>query len=230
MLDTRHFATRVILILFLIGSTVALAQVSHRPVADFTSAQVNVTAWNNSNNPLFIGVIDVGGVVNRFLVANNCGQPDFGTTFSGDIIETALPDGTTQVHVVLHGRNAFMRAFLESDGTPVLGYTRFEVCFAGATPVLGDFLLTVDFINNQGVGGPLPDLINLLSAPEPGQVFQGILVNAAAQGPLRFLPGVPPGTPGFMKVLQRGPFVRGKGVPGHDYFPAELVNVKANGQ
>ena len=83
MLDTRHFATRVILILFLIGSTLALAQVSHRPVADFTSAQVNVTAWNNSNNPLFIGVIDVGGVVNRFLVANNCGQPDFGTTFSG---------------------------------------------------------------------------------------------------------------------------------------------------
>ena len=90
MLDTRHFATRVILILFLIGSTLALAQVSHRPVADFTSAQVNGTAWNNSNNPLFIGVIDVGGVVNRFLVANNCGQPDFGTTFSGDIIETAL--------------------------------------------------------------------------------------------------------------------------------------------
>ena len=229
MLDTRHFATRVILILFLIGSTLALAQVSHRPVADFTSAQVNVTAWNNSNNPLFIGVIDVGGVVNRFLVANNCGQPDFGTTFSGDIIETALPDGTTQVHVVLHGRNAFMRAFLESDGTPVLGYTRTEVC-AGATPVLGDFLLTVDFINNQGVGGPLPDLINLLLAPEPSQVFQGILVNATAQGPLRFLPGVPQGAPGFMKVLQRGPFVRGKGVPGHDYFPAELVNVKANGQ
>jgi hypothetical protein len=229
MIDTRHFATKVTLILFLIGPTVALAKVNHRPVEDFTSAQVNVIGWINSNNPLFVGVIDFGGVINRFLVANNCGQPDLGTTFSGDIIETALPDGTTQVHLVLHGKNAFMRAFLESDGTPVLGYTRAEVC-GGAMPTLGEFLLTVDFINNQGLGGPLPDLLNLLFAPEPGQVFQGILVNATVQGPLRFLPGVQAGTPGFMHVLQRGPYVRGKGVPGHDYFPAELVNVKAQGQ
>jgi len=217
------------LILFLIGSTVVLAQVNHRPVEDFTNAQVNVTGWDNSNNPMFVGVIDVGGVVNRFLVANNCGQPDLGTTFSGNITETALSDGRTQVHVVLHGMNAFMRAFLESDGTPVLGYTRSEVC-GGATSTLGEFLLTVDFINNQGVGGPLPDLFDILLAPEPGQLFQGILVNATAQGPLRFLPGVQPGTAGFMHVVQRGPYVRGKGVPGHDTFPAELVDVKAQGQ
>lgn len=105
---------------------------------------------------------------------------------------------------MLHGKNAFMRAFLEADGPPVLGYTRSEVC-GGAAPTLGDFLLTVDFINNQGLGGPLPDLIEMLTAPEPGQVFQGVLVNATAQGPLRFLPGVQPGTPGFMHVLQRGP-------------------------
>jgi hypothetical protein len=229
MIDTCNCAAKVILILFLIGSTVALAQVNHRPVEDFTSAQVTITTWNNSNNPMFVGAIDFGGIVNQFLVANNCGQPDLGTTFSGDIIETALPDGRTQVHVVLHGKNAFMRAFLEADGTPVLGYTRFEVC-GGATPMLGNFLLTVDFINNQGLGGPLPDLFELLGAPEPGQLFQGILVDATAQGPLRFLPGVQPGTPGFMHVLQRGPYVRGKGVPGHDYFPAELVNVKARGQ
>lgn len=61
MIDTRNCATKVTLILFLIGSTVALAQVNHRPVEDFTSAQVNVTVWNNNNNPMFIGVIDFGG-------------------------------------------------------------------------------------------------------------------------------------------------------------------------
>src|SRR5215471_18578710 len=103
MVDTRSCTTKVILILFLVGSTVMLAQVNHRPVEDFTSAQINGTGWINSNNPVFLGVIDFGGVVNRFLVANNCGQPDLGTTFSGDVSETALPDGRTQVHVVLHG-------------------------------------------------------------------------------------------------------------------------------
>ena len=229
MIQKCNCAMKLRLILFLIGSTVALAQVNHRPVEDFTSAQVNVTGWDNRNNPMFVGVIDLGGVVNRFLVANNCGQPDLGTTFSGDVIETALPDGRTQVHVVLHGKNAFMRAFLEADGTAVLGYTRSEVC-GGATPTLGEFLLAVDFINNQGLGGPLPDLFDILLAPEPGQLFQGILVNATAQGPLRFFPGLQPGTPGFMHVLQRGPYVRGKGVPGQDTFPAELVDVKAEGQ
>jgi hypothetical protein len=152
-----------------------------------------------------------------------------GTTFSGDIIETPLPDGRTQVHVMLHGNKAFMRAFLEADNTPVLGYSRPEVC-GGAAPTLGDFLLTADFISNEGLGGPLPDLFAVLTAPEPGQVFQGILVNASVQGPLRFLPGVQPGTLGFMHVLQRGPYVGGQGIPGHDTFPAELVDVKASGQ
>ena len=227
MVDMRKFATKVILILFLIGSTAALAQVNHRPIEDFTSAQVNIFGWDNSNHPLFVGIIDLGGVLNRYLVDNNCGQPDLGTTFSGDITETALPDGTTQVSIVLHGKNAFMRATLEADGTPVLGYTRAEVC-AGATPVLGDFLLTVDFINNQGLGGPLPDFYEI--GNEPGQVFQGMLLNGTAQGPLRFFFGVPAGTPGFMHVVQNGPYVRGKGVPGQDYYPAELVDVKALGK
>jgi len=207
--------------------TAALAQVNHRPIEDFTNAQVNIGGWINGNNVLYIGYIDVGGVANKYMVDNNCGQPDWGTTFSGDITEKALADGRTQVHIVLHGKNAFMRAALYVDNTPVLGYGRAAVC-AGFTPVLGEFLLTLDFINNQGLGGPLPDLWQL--GKEPGQVLQASLVNGTAQGPLSFFPGVPAGTPGFMHVVQRGPYVRGKGVPGHDYYPAELVDVKALGK
>ena len=229
MVDMRKFATKVILILFLIGSTAALAKVNHRPIEDFTSAQVNIFGWINGNNPLFVGIIDFGGVINRYLAdpKNQCKPNDFGTTFSGDITEKALPDGTTHVSIVLHGKNAFMRASLYADSTPVLGYTRAEVC-AGATPVLGAFLLTVDFINNQGPGGPLPDFYEI--GLEPGQVFQAMLLNGTAQGPLRFFFGVPAGTPGFMHVVQNGPYVRGKGVPGQDYYPAELVDVKALGK
>ena len=209
--------------------TAALAQVNHRPIEDFTNAQVNIMGWVNGNNPLFFGVIDFGGVINRYLAdpKNNCKPTDLGTTFSGDITEKALPDGTTQVSIVLHGKNAFMRADLLLDFTHVLGYTRSEVC-AGATPVLGEFMLTLKFINNAGLGGPLPDLWQL--GKESGQVLQASLVNGTAQGPLRFFFDVPAGTPGFMHVVQLLPYVRGKGVPGKDYFPAELVDVKALGK
>lgn len=213
--------------LLLLGAAAASAQVSHRPIEDFTTAQINVLGWYNGNNPEFSGVIDFGGVVHRLLLAN-C-DIDLGSTFSGDITEKALTDTTTQVHVVLHGKQIFMRAVLYADGTPVLGYTRSEVCH-GAVPMLGDFMMTLDFINNQGVGGPLPDLAEMSGDPNVLPFLQSVLLNGNGQGPLRFLYEVPPGTPGFMHVVQRGPYVRGKGVPGKDGFPVELVEVKALGK
>ena len=212
---------------FLFGSNVVLAQVSHRPVEDFTSAQINITAWIAPKSP-FVGVVDVGGVANRFFDSQGCSQPGMGTSFSGDITEQVLPDGRTQVKIVLHGRNAFVRAYMLDDLTTVLGPTRGQVCNLGMTPAVGDFLLTLDFVTNQPPGAPLADLTDLFNDPE--QDVRSILVNVTAQAPLMFFPNAPAGGTAIMRIVQRGVFPTGKGVPGKDTFPAEIVNVKPIGK
>lgn len=215
----------LVVILCIVCSIGAAAQVTHRPVEDFVNAQTSLFFWNDSSNLVFGILVDHGGINTRWLISN-CGI-NLGTIFSGDITEKPLADGRTSVHVVLHGKNVFMRSVLWEDGTPVLGYTRAEVC-AGAAAVVGQLLLTVDFINNQPLGGPLPNLGDIISTP--GQELQGMLIQATGQGPLRFYFGLPAGTPGFMHVLQRNIYPNGNGAPGKDYWPAEIADVKPLGQ
>lgn len=223
IMAARRFAI-FIFVLLILGTTAVWGQVTHRPVMDFVNAQVTTGAWINSATPNFAGVVDYGGVAQRWMM-DTCGI-DIGAAYTGDITETAMGPGKTQVHVVLHGKNVFMRAFLWADGTPVLGYTKAEVCYQGATPMLGDVTLTADFINNQDPGGPLPDALLLSNDPAVLPYMQSVLLNATGQAPVRFLFETPVGTPAFLRVLQRGVFPQGKGVPAKDYFPAEVVMVK----
>ncbi len=219
---------RWLLVVFvLLLPMVVLAQVTHRPVEDFTSAQATVMGWLAGDSP-FGASTDLGGVVNRYLATHsNCAQPTLNTSFSGDITEKALPDGRTQVHVILHGKNAFMRAYLVEDGTPVLGHSRAQVC-AGAAPAVGDFVMVLDFIHNRPPGGALPDLF--FFGAEPGQELKGLLVNATATGPLNSHPDVADGTMGVLHVVQRLINVNGNGIPGKDNWPAEIINLTPIGQ
>ena len=223
MRDLRRLAFLASL-LFLLEVTPCWAQVTHRPITDFTSAQTTTAGWIDSADPVFVGVVDYAGVLERWMF-ENCGL-DIGAMYTGNITEQALATGKTHVHVVLHGKNVFMRAYLYADGTPVLGYTRGEVCFQGGIPVQGTTTLTLDFINDQDPGGPLPDLLALSNDPAVLPYMESLLVNGTAQGPLRFLFETPAGTPATLHILQRGIFPNGKGMPGKDNFPAELVNVK----
>ncbi len=211
-------------VILLAMTTIGWGQTTHRPITDFTSAQVTTVSWVNSENLVFQGVVDFAGVTQRWIF-NNCGL-DIGAVYTGDVTETALAPGKTKVHVVVHAENAFLRAFLYEDGTPVLGYTRAEVCAGMGAPMQGDITFTLDFLNNQDPGGPLPDITELTNDPAVLPYLQSVLVNASGKGTVRFLFDTPPGAPAMMHVLQRGVYPQGKGVPDKDYFPAELVNVK----
>ena len=77
-------------------------------------------------------------------------------------------------------------------------------------------LMTLTFINNAGVGGPLPDLVALAGnyAPYVPQTdYLNILFAAQAWGPLTAAFGVPENTPGKLTVLQWGIWENGQWPP-----------------
>ncbi|HWR16732.1 MAG TPA: hypothetical protein VN577_18040 [Terriglobales bacterium] len=223
----RSCTVLTVSLLLLLASSMLVAQVSHRPIEDFISAQENLTFWMALNSPYW-GVLDIAGVNNRYLLIEQCGVPGFGPTFNGDITEKALADGRTQVHIVLQGKNAFMRSFLGEDGTPVIGHGFAEVCYYGAPAMLGHFTLVVDLISNQPVGGALPDLGRILSGE--GGVVTSLLVDAYGQGLLREYFELPAESMGFLRIVQRTPLANWHATPGRDYWPAEIVEVKPIGR
>ena len=105
-----------------------------------------------------------------------------GTQYRGKIEETALPDGRAKVRVSLKTTNAFSYAVENGD------YAAGELLFGsrvddGMPDALGNSKFDIEF-TNTGVGDPLPDLIQLLVAPEDGQEIIFLKFYAEAQGPL----------------------------------------------
>jgi hypothetical protein len=100
----------------------------------------------------------------------------------------------------------------------------------GEDPALGESFLQLRFINAKP-GAPLPDLLQLLFAPGPGQEPPSFIsLTAHADGTLRQAFGVPDGTPGRATVIQTGLFMtQFKGATA-DAFPAERINVNATGK
>ena len=220
---------------------------SIRPVSDFVSAQgtfciddgmggcfhfnppvPNFFGWSSPAQNLTISV-DYAGLADAVVGGA------FGTTTEGTITERSLPDGRAEVTVVLHTSNALTWAtpFDPNDTTLLFG-ARVTDVRAGANPALGESLLQVTFINTAP-GDPLPDLVQLIFAPLPGQEFPSFIsFRARADGELRAAFGVPDGTPGRAQVTQNGLFgaaIR-NGFRGAlaDAFPAEHINLRVVGR
>ena len=119
---------------------------------------------------------------------HGAGGPDLGTAFAGKITERKLADGRARVSIVLHTTKAlsFVIAFeslsfpVPEDTVTLFGALAQKVT-DGAQPALADSVLNVDFINTKP-GAPLPDLVQLLFAPEPEQELLFLLFNATAVG------------------------------------------------
>jgi hypothetical protein len=237
----------------------ARAPATTRPIEEFVGAQgafclpdgsggcllfvppvANFTAWDNAgevpSEEIRGASVDYAGLANDWIEGASGGAVSFGTTFDGTIIERPLADGRVAVQVQLHTHNALAWAIAPDEqgnldfgsGTLLFGHRAPEV-LAGAEPALAESFLKVTFINT-GPGVPIPDLLQLFFAPEPGQEVTFLGFHAHGSGPLRAAFGVPDGTPGRLTVTQTALLEFETLPPGSDdNFPAERVELQAVG-
>lgn len=160
----------------------------------------------------------------------------FGTTIDGHITEIPMSDGRAKVSFILHIKNAFAWATDASTpfpGTVLFGHELADV-LTGADAALGDSLLQLTF-TNTAPGAPLPDLIQLVNCPEPGQELLVLSFRSSADGSLRAAFGVPDGTPGRCGVTETGLInVASIANAEHsrvalDAFPAEKITIQVTG-
>jgi hypothetical protein len=171
-------------------SAFAAASVTERPISDFVDVQgtfdlgflflppvPNFFSWTDPDSELNLS-IDYAGLADK--TCNGVA----GTTFAGRIKEKLLPDGRAEVTVELFTLDA-MTFVAKSDIAldPVVFGVRWEDaggdCVLNGTPVLGSSMLKVTLINTAP-GAPLPDLIQLVVAPEPGQELRAMSIHAEA--------------------------------------------------
>ncbi len=183
-------------------------QVTQRPIMEFVAAQgtfdigflivppvPNFFGWTEPTSPLRLS-IDYAGLADV-----TCGRIA-GTTFAGQVKERALADGRAEVSVELFTMDAITWV---ADGpsfatSPVVFGVRWEDaagdCTFSGTPALGSSLMKVKFIN-PAPGAALPDLVQLIVAPLPGQELAAISIHAEATGTLA------DGTPAIAKANEQ---------------------------
>jgi hypothetical protein len=172
------------------------ALAGQRPITDFIDNQGNfpfpgagtvLGVTDPASNTVMR--LDYAGVWNAFFAL---GLP---TTFGGSIDERLLADGSAEVSVILHAHDAFALVYGLSPFGVLLGNFPTSVQ-QGAQPALGDVTVEIKFINPGGLGAPMPDLIQLLAAPVPGQTTLFFGYVGQATGP------TPDGGTGFAQTRQ----------------------------
>lgn len=174
--------------------------------------------------------VDYAGIAERWIQDQSGGAISFGTMFAGTVRERPLGDGRAEVQVVLHTRNALSWAVdgFDFNGPLTFGYRAPDVLAGGVTPALGSSLMKFTFINTAP-GAPLPDLMQLVFVPEPGQELVSVIFEAVAEGELRAASGYAEGSPGRGIVSETGLFMTGFHGAVGDGFPAENIVLVRNG-
>jgi hypothetical protein len=223
-------------------SPLAPASTTMRPIEEFVAAQgtyclddgmggcllfvppiENFLGWSDPDDALSLSV-DYAGLADRWIMNASGGAMTFGTTFAGTVRERALYDGRAEVQVVLHTRNALTWGVdgFDFTGPLVFGYRAPDVLNDGAVPALGSSMMKFTFVNTAP-GAPLPDLMQVVFAPEEGQELVSVRFSSQAAGDLREGSGYADGTPGKAIVSETGLFMTGFHGAVGDGFPAENI-------
>lgn len=203
----------------------------------FVPPAPNFLGWSSSppvnGHVRFAGMV-YAGLANAFL------QNPFGTQVEGMVLEWPLPDGRAEVRVALLSTRANCWVIdLDLNGD-VLGQIAAAPTLFGQRPgagfgyALGRCSLDVRLINTAP-GAALPDLIQMLTAPAPGQRLDYLFFGANVAGPLTAQFGVPEGTPGRCTIRQNGLLAVASKAANNsrvasDGFPVERVDLRRIGQ
>jgi len=193
--------------------------------SDWLAAQTTqLVIWQakdgpQANLPLSnTGVVDYAGKLAAFY------HLPLGTSVTGTVKVTALPDGTGEVLVNVDFTNALTYA-VNSGGTLIFGYTGPEVV-GGRTAALSSGHVQVNYIVPDADNPPL-NLIPVIFSS--AATVEQIKFHSDGDGALRAGFGVPEGTPGTCIVAQNGLFNTGGGGATADGFPVEHVDVHVAG-
>lgn len=185
-----------------------------RSFADFINAQgttaifvppvPDYVGWADADLVTF-ALVDYAGLANAWIEDETGGRVSLGTTVYGAVRERPAPDGRVEVRVKLQARKALSWAFLLADldpsdplpflNTPLAFGARAQDVVAGAKAAVGKASFDVTFMNSAP-GAPFPDLVQLLNAPEPGQLPFKFKFQSKACGLL------PDGTPAQLEIRQ----------------------------
>ena len=202
------------------------AQTTNRPLSDFLSTQGSTSnffppipdyiGWVNNPNTTF-ALVDYAGLAANYLAAH--GGPSLGTTITGGVTETHLPDGTYEVNVTVNAQNALAWACpypgnIQTDPT-VFGSRANEILSNPALPVaLVSAQLKVTFITTTA-GAPIPDI----TGPVPYNLKK-LAFSANGSGP------VPGGGTKRLSVIQTGVFNTSFHGATADGYPAEKITIR----
>ncbi len=226
-----------------------------RPISDWTNAQGTSHTFGSCFQIVFekkkfciptfitwvelatnrVGIVDYAGLENAFLQTESHGKISLGTAVSGTVTERPLADGRAEIRVLLQTTNAltdvesFNPAVLSPSPlqTQLFGHPVWEV-LQGKDAALGSSTFEVVFINTAP-GAPLPDILDVIFGPAPGQELVYLVFSGTAFGTLRAAFGVPDGTPGLAHVIQTGLLMTAFKGATADAFPVENVNLFVTG-
>ena len=171
--------------------------------------------------------VDYAGIANNWLRSHG---RDLGTRIDGKVMERSLGNGQAEITALLHTSNALAWAIdqcADFSAPNLIFGARAPDVLAGTPASLGESFMKVVILTRPGA--PLPDLLQVAFAPEPGQAITFMSTAVQSDGRLRAAFGVPEGTPGRLTIVQTGlfmtPFMGAVG----DGFPAEYVTLKVVG-
>jgi len=198
MRNKRVYATFAVAMLVFAASSSALAEPAIRPIEDFLGAQGTMTSfvppvpdylgWADTGMVNF-ALVDYAGLAAEY-IETETGEP-IGTTFTGEVTEEAMKNGSVRVEVELQTENALAFGFEIGDAdwdndplpflnTPLAFGHRAQDVILGAEPALASSSLNVVFIRQGELGDPLPDLLSLEFGPD----ITFLDYRAEAEGPL----------------------------------------------
>jgi hypothetical protein len=202
MMCTRNSSIALATVLsFVLLVPLTFGQTTRRPISDFVQTQGTLCIDNGSGGcflfvppvPNFVGWGDatssMGISVDYAGLANTCFGNAFGTKTTGTVTERALADGRAEVTVLLFTKNALTWVVqpLDFANGPVIFGHRWNASspcvLDGTPPALGNSFLETKFINTAP-GDPLPDLLQLIFFPKPGQQLTEYVFQAQATGTL----------------------------------------------
>lgn len=139
----------------------------------------NYVCWCDPGAGLMASM-DYATVAGHWIERESGGQVVCGADCRGRVLEVPQPDGSVRLSVIVETKSAITWAE-KSNPRPIRFGNKPDRVLRGADPVLGYARLEVEF-TMASAGEPLPDLMNLLYAPAPGQQVKSIKFHGKAIG------------------------------------------------